>query len=34
MAMAGQPNATFVLYPQLTPLQARAFKLLEVPVNL
>ena len=34
MAMAGQPEATFVLYPQLTPLQARAFKLLQVAVNL
>jgi Transposase DDE domain len=34
MAMAAQPNATFVLYPQLTPVQARAFKLLEVAVNL
>jgi transposase len=34
MAMADQPDATFVLYPQLTPLQARAFKLLQVAVNL
>ena len=34
MAMADQPDATFVLYPQLTPIQARAFKLLEVAVNL
>jgi len=33
MAMAGQPDATFVLYPQLTPLQARAFQLLDVTVN-
>jgi transposase len=34
MAMVGQPDATFVLYPQLTPLQARAFQLLDVAVNL
>jgi hypothetical protein len=33
MAMAGQPDATFTLYPQLTPVQARAFQLLEVAVN-
>jgi hypothetical protein len=33
MAMAGQPDATFTLYPQLTPVQARAFRLLEVAVN-
>jgi hypothetical protein len=33
MAMADQPDATFTLYPQLTPLQARAFQLLEVAVN-
>jgi transposase len=34
MAMAGQPDATFMLYPQLTPVQARAFQLLGVAVNL
>jgi hypothetical protein len=34
MAMVGQPDATFVLYPKLTPVQARAFKLLEITVNL
>jgi hypothetical protein len=34
MAMAAQPDATFVLYPQLTPVQARAFQLLAVAVNL
>jgi hypothetical protein len=34
MAMPDQPDATFVLFPQLTPVQARAFKLLEVAVNL
>jgi transposase len=34
MAMVGQPDATFVLYPQLTPVQARAFQLLDVAVNL
>jgi hypothetical protein len=33
MAMAGQPDATFTLYPQLTPVQARAFQLLDVDVN-
>src|SRR5262245_20255116 len=33
MAMAGQPDATFTLYPQLTPVQARAFQLLDVAVN-
>lgn len=33
MAMAGQPDATFTLYPNLTPVQARAFQLLEVAVN-
>jgi hypothetical protein len=34
MAMVGQPDTTFVLYPQLTPVQARAFKLLDGAVNL
>jgi hypothetical protein len=34
MAMVDQPDATFVLYPQLTQVQARAFQLLEVAVNL
>jgi hypothetical protein len=34
MAMVGQPDATFVLYPQPTPVQARAFKLLEITANL
>jgi hypothetical protein len=34
MAMAGQPDATFALYPNLTPVQARAFQLLDVTVNL
>jgi hypothetical protein len=34
MAMADQPDATFTLYPQLTPVQARAFQLLDVAVNL
>ena len=33
MAMVGQADATFTLYPQLTPVQARAFQLLEVAVN-
>src|SRR6202011_5072233 len=33
MAMDGQPDATFTLYPQLTPVQARAFQLLDVAVN-
>jgi transposase len=33
MAMAGQPDATFMLYPQLTPVQARAFQLLGVAVK-
>jgi hypothetical protein len=30
MAMVGQPDATFMLYPNLTPVQARAFQLLDV----
>jgi len=34
MAMTSQPDATFVLYPQLTPLQERAFQLLDVTVKL
>jgi hypothetical protein len=33
MAMDGQHDATFVLYPQLTSVQARAFQLLDVAVN-
>jgi Transposase DDE domain len=33
MAMADQRDATFVLYPQLTPVQAKAFQLLDVAVN-
>jgi hypothetical protein len=33
MAMAGQHDATFTLYPQLTPLQSRAFEFLQVAVN-
>jgi Transposase DDE domain len=34
MAMAQRPDATFVLYPKLTPAQDRAFQLLDVPVRL
>jgi hypothetical protein len=34
MAMVGQPDATFLLFPQFTPLQARAFELLAVNVKL
>jgi Transposase DDE domain len=34
MAMAQSPQATFVLYPKLTPAQDRAFQLLGVPVKL
>jgi Transposase DDE domain len=34
MAMAEQPDATFLLYPQLTPVQARAFELLNVAPRL
>ena len=34
MAMATSPDATFVLYPQFTPIQARAFQLLGVNVRL
>ena len=33
MAMVGQPDATFVLYPKLTPIQDRALKLLGVGLN-
>jgi hypothetical protein len=34
LAMDRQPDATLTLYPQLTPVQARAFQLLGVAVNL
>jgi len=34
MVMADHPDANFVLYPQLPPLQARAFDLLGVTVKL
>jgi hypothetical protein len=34
MAMAQSPDATFVLYPKLTPAQDRAFRLLDVPIRL
>ena len=34
MAMAHSPDASFVLYPQLTQIQERAFQLLDVPVKL
>ena len=34
MALATKPDATFVLYPNLTPIQERAFQLLEVSVRL
>ncbi len=34
MAMAQSPDATFVLYPKLTPVQDRAFQLLDVPIRL
>jgi transposase len=34
MAMADTPKNTFVLYPELTPLQQRAFHLLDVPIRL
>jgi transposase len=33
MAMAHSPDASFVLYPQLTQIQERAFQLLHVPVK-
>jgi hypothetical protein len=34
MAIAHQPDTTFVIYPQFTPTQARAFELLNVNVKL
>jgi len=34
MAMAESPDATFLLYPDLTPVQQRAFELLQVPTRL
>ena len=34
MAMLGSPDATFVVYPQFTPVQARAFELLGVNIKL
>src|SRR5262249_47613723 len=34
MAMAQSPKSTFVLYPTFTPLQERAFQLLETQVRL
>jgi hypothetical protein len=34
MALDRQKDANLVLYPQLTPVQARAFQLLGVAVNL
>jgi transposase len=34
MALEGQPEATFLLYPDLTAVQARAFQLLDVEVKL
>jgi hypothetical protein len=34
MAMVGEPDATFVIYPQFTPVQVRAFELLGVNVKL
>lgn len=34
MAMASSPDATFLIYPQLTPVQARAFELLGVNIKL
>jgi transposase len=34
MAMAQDPRATFVLYPQLTPAQHKAFTLLDLPAKL
>jgi hypothetical protein len=33
MAMDGAPEASFVLYPQLTPVQDRAFQLLDLGVK-
>jgi hypothetical protein len=34
MAIVHQPDTTFVIYPQFTPTQARAFKLLNVNAKL
>jgi transposase len=34
MAMAQTPDASFVLYPKLTPAQDRAFQLLDVPIRM
>lgn len=34
MAMASTPDVTFVIYPQFTPVQARAFELLGVNIKL
>jgi transposase len=34
MAMADSPDATFVIYPELTPVQARAFRLLGCAIRL
>jgi len=34
MAMTESPDATFVIYPELTPVQQRAFQLLDVPTKL
>ena len=34
MAMVGSTDATFVVYPQFTPVQARAFELLGVNIKL
>jgi hypothetical protein len=34
MAIAHQPDTTFVIYPQFTPIQARAFELLNVNAKL
>jgi hypothetical protein len=34
MAMADSPDATFLLYPALTPVQQRTFQLLDVPAQL
>jgi transposase len=34
MTLAKHPNQTFVLYPKLTPVQLRAFQLLNIPIRL
>jgi hypothetical protein len=34
MAMAHSPDTTFVIYPELTPVQARAFQLLGCAIRL